>query len=220
LSVCKIHEADGLLEYEFTNEVVDLLIEPALYSYISLRIVYQFESKYGLILYEVLKRYADREAARPYWAVKTSELRDLFGCRGKLKDWRDFRKRALIPAVDEINRLSGFQVEIEEARQGSGRGGGRVVGVTFSISCKSVEDAAAAAAELDKPKVQRRGERKLAAQEKALRWLAMSDITTRSHWEKRAIDLGVKLPPAATAQENLHLWVSSIAHIICQEQDL
>jgi Initiator Replication protein, WH1 len=77
LSTCELNETTGELEYEFTGKLAALLIEPALYSYISLKIIYQFESKYGLILYEILKRYADRDAAEPYWAVKTLELRDL-----------------------------------------------------------------------------------------------------------------------------------------------
>jgi hypothetical protein len=88
----------------------------------------------------------------------------------------------------------------------------------FRVTKKPAENAARAAVELDKPKVQRRGERKIADQEKALRWLAMSDIGTRSRWERRAADLGVTLPPAATAVENLSLWVPAIAEQICKDE--
>lgn len=218
LSTCELNETTGELEYEFTGKLAALLIEPALYSYISLKIIYQFESKYGLILYEILKRYADRDAAEPYWTVKTLELRDLLGCRDKLKDWANFRLRALNPALDEINSLASFSVEMDEVRQGRGKGGGQVVGVVFRVTKKPAENAARAAVELDKPKVQRRGERKIADQEKALRWLAMSDIGTRSRWERRAADLGVTLPPAATAVENLSLWVPAIAEQICKDE--
>jgi plasmid replication initiation protein len=146
------------------------------------------------------------------------ELRDLLGCRDKLKDWANFRLRALNPALDEINSLASFSVEMDEVRQGRGKGGGQVVGVVFRVTKKPAENAARAAVELDKPKVQRRGERKIADQEKALRWLAMSDIGTRSRWERRAADLGVTLPPAATAVENLSLWVPAIAEQICKDE--
>jgi plasmid replication initiation protein len=220
LSTCELNETTGELEYEFTDKLAALLVEPALYSYISLKVIYQFESKYGLILYEILKRYADRDAAEPYWPVKTLELRDLLGCRDKLKDWANFRLRALNPALEEINALASFNVEMDEIRQGRGKGGGQVVGVVFRVARKAAEDVARAAAELDKPRIQRRGERRLADQEKALRWLAMSDIATRSMWERRAADLGVTLPPAATAVENLPLWVPAIAEVVCRDEGI
>jgi len=141
LGACKVEERTGELTYTFPALIEDRLIEPALYSYLSLRAIYQFESKYGLILYEILKRYADRDAAEPYWAVQTSQLRDLLGCRDQLKSWKDFRRRALDPAVDEIGRLSEFVVELFETRQGGGRGGGKVVGVTFRVYRKPREEA-------------------------------------------------------------------------------
>ena len=61
--------ANGVLHYSFQLPLMEKLIEPALYSYISLRVVYQCDSKYTLILYQVLKRYADRNAAEPYWQI-------------------------------------------------------------------------------------------------------------------------------------------------------
>jgi hypothetical protein len=190
------------------------LAEPALYSYISLRVIYQFESKYALILYEILKRYPDRDAAEPYWAVKTSELRDLLGCRELLKDWKDFRRRALDPALDEIDRLSEFAVEVFEVRQGGGRGGGKVVGVTFKIRRKERKEAETAVRELEKPRAQRRGEKKMEIEDReiatALRWLSGSVATVRFRWQKRAEELGVILPAAASAAENLPKWVGQL----------
>jgi plasmid replication initiation protein len=224
LGPSQIEESTGKLTYRFLEEIEDRLIEPALYSYLSLRAIYQFESRYGLILYEILQRYADRDAAEPYWAVEISRLRDLLGCRDQLKNWKDFRRWALAPALNEIGRLSEFAVESFETRQGGGRGGGKVVGVTFRIRRKDRPEAENAARELDKPRVQRRGEQKIAAQDReasrALRWLEGADIATRIRWEKRAQELGVQLPPAATAPENLAKWVPAIAAHICREERL
>jgi hypothetical protein len=224
LGTCVLAERIGELTYMFPCGLEDRLAEPALYSYISLRVIYQFESKYALILYEILKRYADREAAEPYWAVKTSELRDLLGCRERLKDWKDFRRRALDPALGEIDRLSEFAVEVFETRQGGGRGGGKVVGVTFRIRRKERREAEITVREFEKPRFQRRGERKIQAQDRetviALRWLSGSDVAARFRWQKRAEELGVNLPPAASAPENLVKWVSSVARLICIEERL
>ncbi|MGE3283107.1 MAG: replication initiation protein [Alphaproteobacteria bacterium] len=224
LGTCILAERTGELTYMFPAGLEERLAEPALYSYISLRVIYQFESKYALILYEILKRYADREAAEPYWAVKTSELRDLLGCRERLKDWKDFRRRALDPALDEIDRLSEFAVEVFEVRQGGGRGGGRVVGLTFRIRRKERQEAEAVARELEKPRLQRRGERRMQRQDQevaaALRWLSGSEATVRFRWQKRAEELGLMLPAAASAPENLAKWVPAIAQLICLEENL
>ena len=165
-----LEEATGELSYTFPPGVEERLFEPALYSYLSLRAIYQFESKYGLILYEILKRYANRAATEPYWAVQTSQLRELLGCRDHLKDWKDFRRWALNPAVDEIDRISEFKVEIFETRQGGGRGGGKVVGITFRIHSKERLEAEQAVRELDKPRLQRRGEQKSGSRSVRLPW--------------------------------------------------
>lgn len=226
LSTCRIDERSGILQYSFPSGLRERLVEPALYSMISLRVQWEFDSKYGLVLYETLKRYADRDAVQPWWSVKTSELRDLLGCRDKLTDWKDFRRRALDPALEEIDRLAEFRVVVSETRQGRGRGGGQVVAVTFQIERKAAEEAAAAVRELDKPKMQRRGERKAqvedeatsAAARKALHFLTGADASTRLKWAKRAETMGVQLPKAASAVENLPRWVPEIAVTILAEE--
>jgi hypothetical protein len=95
-----------------------------------------------LILYQVLKRYADRNAAEPYWQVSATELRDLLGCSVKLKDWKDFRRTALNPAIEEIGQIAEFSVDLSEVRQGRGRGGGKVISVVFYIRKKGSNEAA------------------------------------------------------------------------------
>jgi len=228
LGECELVERSGELTYSFTKGLAERLIEPALYSYISLKIVYQFESKYALILYEILKRYADRNAEAPFWTVKTSELRDLFGCREKLKDWKDFNVRAIQPAVEEINDLAEFRVLVAERREGRGRGGGKVVEVTFHIDRKDPSEAARAAREIDKAKVQRRGERKIRESERvearavrlALAWMSGADVNTRMRWAKRAEATGTALPKGAAAIENLPLWVPALADVIVDEEGL
>jgi hypothetical protein len=214
----------GLLTYKFSEEIAAKLIEPALYSYISLRVIYQFQSKYGLILYQILKRYSDRSAETPYWRANIAELRDVLGCRDKLKDYKDFRRKAIEPGIEEINELAEFTIEIDEIRQGGGRGGGRVAGVVFYVHRKERQDAERAARELEKPKTQRQGEKAAKAEEaaavRALRWLDGADAATRMKWAREAEHLGIVLPPAASARENLAKWVPAVAAVIVKAEKL
>ena len=78
--------------------------------------------------------------------------------------------------------------------------------------------------ELEKPRAQRRGEKKMQLEDQeiasALRWLSGSEATVRFRWQKRAEELGVILPAAASAPENLIKWVPAVARIICREERL
>lgn len=215
--------ANGVLHYSFQLPLMEKLIEPALYSYISLRVVYQCDSKYTLILYQVLKRYADRSAAEPYWQIGVPELRDLLGCSDKLKDWKDFRKTAINPAIEEIAQIAEFSVELSEVRQGRGRGGGKVIAVVFYIRKKGADEASETIRVLDRPRGQRRADRKAKLNpvaQAALAFLSSADSSKRIAWVKRAEALGVKMPPAAAARENLPRWVPSMAGAIVEEEGL
>ncbi len=228
-----INEVTGELTFEFPEEVAQRLVEPALYSALSLSVIYQFTSKYALTLYEILKRYADRKATEPYWSAKIDEVRDVLGCRDKLKDFKDLRKKALDPAIQEINELAEFSVEMDEVRQGRGGNGGRVVGLVFRVRTKDVGELERAVKTAAKPKVQRQGEsaEKMAAAAEArrykqrgviaaLRWLEAADFATRKAWAARAAELGVTLPAAATAPSNLKKWVPAIADTVVAEEKL
>jgi hypothetical protein len=71
-------------------------------------------------------------------------------------------------------------------------------------------EAEAARREIEKPKVQRRGERKVRLEintvAKALRWLEGTDAATRMRWQVRAEELGVTVPKGGIARENLPKW--------------
>ncbi len=228
-----VNETTGELTYEFPEEVAQRLVEPALYSALSLSVIYQFTSKYALTLYEILKRYADRKAAEPYWSARIDDVRDVLGCRDKLKDFKDLRKKALDPAILEINELAEFSVEMDEIRQGRGGNGGRVVGLVFRVRGKALGELEAAAKAVAKPKTQRAGEaaeRRQAEDEAksarqravaaALRWLETADFGKRKEWAARAEQSGLTLPAAATAPSNLRKWVPAMAETIVAEEGL
>jgi hypothetical protein len=59
-----------------------------------------------------------------------------------------------------------------------------------------------------------------AGERSALMWLEGQPYAVRAKWEKRARSLGVVLPPAAAARENLSKWVPTIAKLVCEEESL
>lgn len=225
-----VNETTGELTFEFPPEVAQRLVEPALYSALSLSVIYQFTSKYALTLYEILKRYSDRKAPEPYWNARIEDARDVMGCREKLKDYKDFRKKALDPALQEINELAEFNVSMDEIRQGRGGNGGRVVGLVFRVKAKAVGELEKAVKTVAKPKMQRVSESKQTKEfgnaghstaiAAALRWLESADFATRKRWADRAAVTGVTLPQAATAPANLKKWVPAIAEVIVADERL
>lgn len=133
-------------------------------------------------LFNHLLAHAYRRLTTDEWhTVQMSEIRRFAAeARGGTPE-NDNRR------MKEIDRLAEFRVLVIETRQGPGRGGDQVVAVTFQIERKPKEAAAATIRELEKPKVQRRGERKAKAEDiastvaarKALHFLTGADAFQR-----------------------------------------
>lgn len=82
-------------------------------------VIPQFDSKYGLIIYESLlsnwKQYADSNE----FIYDIDTIRYITGAEKKYSDFRNFEKRVLISAVEDINHMQGeFLVKYEKIRHG------------------------------------------------------------------------------------------------------
>lgn len=82
-------------------------------------VIPQFDSKYGLIIYESLlsnwKQYADSNE----FTYDVDTLRYITGTEKKLKKWVNFEARVLKTAVEDINHMQGeFLVKYEKIRHG------------------------------------------------------------------------------------------------------
>ena len=83
------------------------------------------------------------------------EVRELLGVSaGKLADWKGLRRRALEPALAEINQLAGFHAGFVPLTRGR-----RVVGVRLTWGLKNHAARIEALRELDRPKVGRKERR-------------------------------------------------------------
>lgn len=94
--------------YSYSPELRELLYMPEIYGRINLFVQSRFSSTYSLALYENCVRF--RKIGRTGW-ISCEVFRRLMGIsKGKYKKYKDFKRRVLDKAVEEINKLSDISV--------------------------------------------------------------------------------------------------------------
>lgn len=86
--------------------------------------------------FDWLTQKIDNETGVVTTVVEILSLKSYFGLEGKYSDWRDFRKRVLIPAVDEINIRARISVSFENVLVGGKTGKVRFMHVSETLSEK------------------------------------------------------------------------------------
>jgi len=101
---------DGAIcTYSYSNKMKKLLYRPELYGRVDMAVQAQFQSNYGLALYENCIRYQDI-GQTPWFEI--AKFRKLMGVpEVKYKIFRDFKRRVLDAAVEEVNKYSQIKVE-------------------------------------------------------------------------------------------------------------
>jgi hypothetical protein len=124
---------NGMLSYAFDSILLRFLWEPKIYARINMKFFSQFRTSYGAKLYEIMAFYQHRHHRT--WAVSIETLRHSLGVSEGQYDRFDNLKKAVIEkAVNEVNALATFGVNVEYIRGGRG---GKVVEVRFSIVPRS-----------------------------------------------------------------------------------
>lgn len=125
--------------YSYSNRMRQLLYMPTVYGRINLSIQARFKSSYGLALYENVIRYQNLQQT-PWFELAV--FRKLMGVLpGKYAIFRDFKRRVLDKAMEEVNRLTRLVVYVDIKRQQRS-----VVALRFLID--HVPQSAAVASEL------------------------------------------------------------------------
>jgi plasmid replication initiation protein len=143
---------DGMLKYDFHRKLVPLLRQSELYTRMEVKVLSAFTSKYALALYETIASKINMRRTSEEIDIET--FRQWLGVEsGKLKVWPDLRRFAVSRALDEVNALSPFAVEIEPIKQGR-----KVVQVRVSWAKKEPFSPAekAAAREVNRSKIGRK----------------------------------------------------------------
>ena len=144
---------DAEIRFEFSKTMRRVIADSTHWASISRRAVLSFESRYSLRLYLWFSLRANlRKTSED---VSLDDLRDLLGVPHKaLPRWQDVKRRALDPAIAEINHLAGFHASFMPLKQGR-----RVAGVRLAWGLKDRAELVKAQKELDRPRVGRKARR-------------------------------------------------------------
>lgn len=130
-----IDEGSGLIQIRLDNDMRPYLLQLK-ENFTSYELIWtlRFRSKFTVRLYEVVKSIHFADLGDYKRRYDLDELRQLMGAE-TYTAYRDFKRRALVPAVKEINEYSDKQVEIEEIKSGR-----KVVAIEFTIASKDTCD--------------------------------------------------------------------------------
>ena len=103
-----------------------------------------FKSKYTIRLYELVKSIHFHDLADYQRRYSVNELKRLLGGE-RYKEYRDFKRRVLVPSVKEINQYSDKDVAFEEIRRGR-----KVIEVEFRVSSKNSLETARIRSDIEK----------------------------------------------------------------------
>lgn len=142
---------DGLLEYEIPPRLRRIIKDSTVFARLQREVMFALTSKYALTLYEMVQKRGNLKwRASERFTLAT--LRGVLGVpKGKLTTWSNLRLRAIEPAVEEVNRLSDYVVEVTPLKTGRS-----VTHVELRWWKKDGEGQGAAARELSFSKVGRK----------------------------------------------------------------
>jgi hypothetical protein len=111
-------EEDGNVYYRFPAELREIIQQSAIFARLQTAVMFCFSSKYALALYEMIQKRGNLKSKHAE-DFGVDEFRGLLGVpHGKLLPFQHLRERALVPAVDEVNALSSFRVQLDAVRNG------------------------------------------------------------------------------------------------------
>lgn len=119
----------GVVSYSFSPLMRHQLYSPSIYARVSLSIQNKFGSKHALALYELLVDYLG--LGQTGW-IPVEDFRALMGLEdGEYEQFKQLNQRVIKNGLDEINKLSDVEGEVEYRRDGRS-----VSDVKFYVSAK------------------------------------------------------------------------------------
>jgi plasmid replication initiation protein len=144
---------DGYFYYTFPPDLLVVIAQSNAWATLKSHIMYTLRSKYSIRLYEMIERRIGlfKQAEE----LSIDDMRSMLGVpNGKLQRYADFNKYCLKPAMDEVNQLCDFTVDVMPVKKG------RHVEKLFMTWCKKSSKALQRAYdEREKSRVGRRARR-------------------------------------------------------------
>jgi hypothetical protein len=109
---------DGLLEYEIPARLRKVIKNSTVFARLQREVMFALSSKYALTLYEMVQKRGNLKW-KSSEKFSLDEIRGILGVpKGKLTSWSNLNLRAIKPAVEEVNALSDYIVEIDPVKTG------------------------------------------------------------------------------------------------------
>ena len=109
---------DGICRYSFSPQLRLKLHNPRMYTRLNLSLQNLFRSQYALILWEICFDYYDtkrEQGETPF--IPLEVFRELMGIESnEYSEFKDLNKKVIKAAIEEINNLTEYQVEVEYKR--------------------------------------------------------------------------------------------------------
>lgn len=141
----------GVFRYRFDPELRRIIQNSNVFARIRSEVAFALSSKYALALYEMIQKRGNLKH-QIHEDFDLDELRALLGVeKDKLTAFADFKRRALAPAVKEVNALGDYGVMMTPLKTGRA-----VTGVRINWWQKSEDELKAAYSELQRSRVGRK----------------------------------------------------------------
>lgn len=128
----RTNKREGKVTIRFDDDMMPYLLQltgqDAFYTSYNLQYVLPMSSQYSPRLYELLKSYQKNNRE---WFFDIDELKRVLDCQNYDR-WPDFRRFALEPAVEEINRYTDINIALDTQKEGR-----KVTRVIFYMADKS-----------------------------------------------------------------------------------
>lgn len=119
---------DGWIEFAFDAMLLKFLHCPAVFARLSISHIRQFKSAYAAKLYEIMSLYVNRH--HKVWEPSVEEFRASMSVTEGYQRFDNLRKRIVETAVEEVNAIAPFNIDIDYMRAGIG---GKVSAIRFAV---------------------------------------------------------------------------------------
>lgn len=127
------------LDYNYSPPIVKVTLNKNLKPYLialrnnftsyELSSILAFKSKFSIRIYELIKSFSYNEDGN--FELTLENLKEILNVKGKYREYKDFRKKVLDVAIEEINKFSDLNVNYKPIRINR-----RIQSIIFSVEVK------------------------------------------------------------------------------------